>query len=76
LSQKVSLLNKVLKVKNIIKVINYSDIIENLSECYKNNQFDYIINHYDLGDHRNLMKELLSQLPYHFLEFVSIYELP
>jgi len=71
LSEKVSLLNndKLLKLEYNNKIVKYSDFKKNLSRCYKKNQFDYIINHYDLVDHRNLMKELLSQLPYHLFQF-------
>jgi len=71
LYEKVSIINddKVLKLEDNNKKVDYSDFMQNLSECYKNNQFDWIINRYDLVDHRNIMKELLSQLPYHLFEF-------
>jgi len=70
LSEKVSLLNndKVLKVNSSGKIVNYLNFNQYLSECYKNNQFDYIINYYDLGDHRSLMKKLFKHLPYHLYE--------
>jgi len=75
LSQKVSLLNndKVLKVNYNSKSVRFLDVMQNLSECYKNNQFDFIFNHYNLVDQRNIMKELLSQLPYHLFQVQDMF---
>jgi len=75
LSEKVLLLNndKVLKVNYNRNRVECSVFMKNLSECYKNNQFDWIINHYDLGDHSNIMKELLSQLPYHLFDIQTVH---
>jgi len=64
LREKVSLIND----DNVLLVKRDSSLNE-LSECYEKNNFDYLINQYQLGHHRNLMTELFGKTPYHWFEY-------
>jgi len=64
LCEKVSLIND----DNVLLVKRDSSLNE-LSECYEKNNFDCLINQYQLGHHRNLMTELFGKTPYHWFEY-------
>jgi len=40
-----------------------------LSECYENNKFDYLIDLYGLNHHKELMVELIDNIPCHCYEY-------
>jgi len=42
--------------------------IKKLSQCYTNNKFDYLFDLYDLNHLKDLMVEIIDNIPYHWYE--------
>jgi len=42
--------------------------LKELSKCYVNKTFDYMLDLYDLNHHKDLMVELINDIPYHCYE--------
>jgi len=63
IQEKVSLLDddKVMMIKDNHNTLYLND----LSKCYQENDFEYMLDKFDLNDHKNLMIELLNKIPYH-----------
>jgi len=52
-----------------VLMLNGNSKLDKLSECYEKNNFNYLINQYQLGHHRSLMKELFAKTSYHWFEY-------